>query len=281
MRHADHGATLPTSSRSAGSTRSDKRAPGRGERLGRLVAVHHGDEARVKRRLLRRGRDRRRPRSCPLAGTGDTRSSSPAASRAAARDGQREGARDTRQNMGLVREICGEALSDSARFGVHECLRRARRFGVRMAPYDSTGLEGAFAERLDHYRRTRRREARQNPRAATATFPTPLRAAMRNRCSAAVSACGRCSLYASGELCGVERGHSRSHCGCGRVVHAYSLVHDDLPAMDDDDLRRGRPTMPQGLRRGDRDPRRRRAAGPRVRDAGRDDPAAAERRAAS
>src|SRR5262249_2726818 len=26
------------------------------------------------------------------------------------------------------------------------------------------------------------------------------------------------------------------------VVHTYSLVHDDLPAMDDDDLRRGRPT---------------------------------------
>jgi farnesyl diphosphate synthase len=26
-------------------------------------------------------------------------------------------------------------------------------------------------------------------------------------------------------------------------VHAYSLVHDDLPAMDDDDLRRGRPTV--------------------------------------
>ncbi|HMU96899.1 MAG TPA: polyprenyl synthetase family protein, partial [Elusimicrobiota bacterium] len=26
------------------------------------------------------------------------------------------------------------------------------------------------------------------------------------------------------------------------VIHTYSLVHDDLPAMDDDDLRRGRPT---------------------------------------
>ena len=26
------------------------------------------------------------------------------------------------------------------------------------------------------------------------------------------------------------------------MIHAYSLVHDDLPAMDDDDLRRGRPT---------------------------------------
>ena len=26
------------------------------------------------------------------------------------------------------------------------------------------------------------------------------------------------------------------------LIHVYSLVHDDLPAMDDDDLRRGRPT---------------------------------------
>ena len=29
-------------------------------------------------------------------------------------------------------------------------------------------------------------------------------------------------------------------------VHCYSLVHDDLPAMDDDDLRRGRPTAQRG-----------------------------------
>src|SRR4051812_4722756 len=27
------------------------------------------------------------------------------------------------------------------------------------------------------------------------------------------------------------------------VIHAYSLVHDDLPCMDDDDMRRGRPTV--------------------------------------
>jgi len=32
--------------------------------------------------------------------------------------------------------------------------------------------------------------------------------------------------------------------GCAiELVHAYSLVHDDLPAMDDDELRRGRPTV--------------------------------------
>jgi len=31
--------------------------------------------------------------------------------------------------------------------------------------------------------------------------------------------------------------------GAVELVHAYSLVHDDLPAMDDDDLRRGQPTL--------------------------------------
>ena len=43
------------------------------------------------------------------------------------------------------------------------------------------------------------------------------------------------------------------------LIHTYSLIHDDLPAMDDDELRRGRPTSHVGLRRERRDPRRRRA----------------------
>ena len=29
------------------------------------------------------------------------------------------------------------------------------------------------------------------------------------------------------------------------LIHTYSLIHDDLPAMDDDDLRRGRPDLPR------------------------------------
>jgi farnesyl diphosphate synthase len=34
------------------------------------------------------------------------------------------------------------------------------------------------------------------------------------------------------------------HAGCAlELVHCYSLVHDDLPAMDDDDIRRGQPTV--------------------------------------
>ena len=43
------------------------------------------------------------------------------------------------------------------------------------------------------------------------------------------------------------------------LIHTYSLIHDDLPAMDDDDLRRGKPTCHVALRRGRGDPRRRRA----------------------
>ncbi len=39
-------------------------------------------------------------------------------------------------------------------------------------------------------------------------------------------------------------GESPLRAGCAlECVHCYSLVHDDLPAMDDDDLRRGRPTV--------------------------------------
>ena len=46
----------------------------------------------------------------------------------------------------------------------------------------------------------------------------------------AAQACGGSVQEALPAACAIE------------MVHAYSLVHDDLPAMDDDDLRRGRPT---------------------------------------
>ena len=43
-------------------------------------------------------------------------------------------------------------------------------------------------------------------------------------------------------LFGVRREHALMAGAAIEVVHCYSLVHDDLPAMDNDDLRRGRPT---------------------------------------
>jgi len=47
----------------------------------------------------------------------------------------------------------------------------------------------------------------------------------------------------SAALFDVPRGHALRAGAALECVHCYSLVHDDLPAMDDDDLRRGRPTV--------------------------------------
>jgi len=44
------------------------------------------------------------------------------------------------------------------------------------------------------------------------------------------------------EVCGARVEDALPAASAVEMVHAYSLVHDDLPAMDDDDLRRGRPT---------------------------------------
>src|SRR6476659_6547088 len=49
-------------------------------------------------------------------------------------------------------------------------------------------------------------------------------------CLAAAEACGGRSAAAIPYACAVE------------CIHTYSLIHDDLPSMDNDDLRRGRPT---------------------------------------
>jgi len=49
--------------------------------------------------------------------------------------------------------------------------------------------------------------------------------------------------YASGECLGVPADKLDAPAMAIELIHAFSLVHDDLPAMDDDDLRRGLPTL--------------------------------------
>jgi geranylgeranyl diphosphate synthase, type II len=48
--------------------------------------------------------------------------------------------------------------------------------------------------------------------------------------------------YFTGEVLGLEPRRLDAPAVAVELIHAYSLVHDDLPSMDDDDLRRGRPT---------------------------------------
>lgn len=49
-------------------------------------------------------------------------------------------------------------------------------------------------------------------------------------------------VYAAGETLGLPLERLDAPACAVELIHAYSLVHDDLPAMDDDDLRRGKPT---------------------------------------
>lgn len=49
--------------------------------------------------------------------------------------------------------------------------------------------------------------------------------------------------YATGECLGIEAHRLDAPAVALELIHAFSLVHDDLPAMDDDELRRGKPTV--------------------------------------
>jgi geranylgeranyl pyrophosphate synthase len=49
-------------------------------------------------------------------------------------------------------------------------------------------------------------------------------------------------VYLTGEALGAPLAQLDAPAAAVELIHVYSLVHDDLPAMDDDDMRRGRPT---------------------------------------
>jgi farnesyl diphosphate synthase len=48
--------------------------------------------------------------------------------------------------------------------------------------------------------------------------------------------------YSAAELCNTEIETADAAAAAVELIHAYSLVHDDMPCMDDDDLRRGKPS---------------------------------------
>ena len=49
-------------------------------------------------------------------------------------------------------------------------------------------------------------------------------------------------VYTTGQMFGVSLNNLDAPAAAVECIHAYSLIHDDLPAMDDDDVRRGQPT---------------------------------------
>ena len=99
----------------------------------------------------------------------------------------------------------------------------------------------AFAERLDHYRRRVDKKLADVLR-VDHEVPDRLLDAMRYSVLGGGKRVRPLLVYASGELVGAAEDALDAVAAAVELIHAYSLVHDDLPAMDDDDLRRGRPT---------------------------------------
>jgi farnesyl diphosphate synthase len=99
---------------------------------------------------------------------------------------------------------------------------------------------GEFRGRVDYYR------ARVNEQLSRAlddpSTPGRLREAMQYSVLGEGKRVRPLLAYAAGELCGIDESRCDPIAAAVELVHAYSLIHDDLPAMDDDDLRRGRPT---------------------------------------
>ncbi|MEW5755095.1 MAG: (2E,6E)-farnesyl diphosphate synthase [Pseudomonadota bacterium] len=76
-----------------------------------------------------------------------------------------------------------------------------------------------------------------------ATHPTRLHEAMRYACFNGGKRVRPLLVYLTGDMLGVAPEQLDGPACAMELIHTYSLVHDDLPAMDDDDLRRGKPTV--------------------------------------
>ena len=73
--------------------------------------------------------------------------------------------------------------------------------------------------------------------------PQRLHAAMRHATLGGGKRIRPLLVYAAGSLFGTDERWLDAPATAVEMIHAYSLVHDDLPAMDDDALRRGKPTV--------------------------------------
>ena len=96
--------------------------------------------------------------------------------------------------------------------------------------------------RLAHWRQ-RVDTALDTALATVAPAPPRLQAAMRHAVTGGGKRLRPLLVYAAGAATGADEAALDAPAVAIELVHAFSLVHDDLPAMDDDALRRGRPTV--------------------------------------
>ncbi len=111
-----------------------------------------------------------------------------------------------------------------------------------MAAYDSTGPAGRIRLTSRSLPRTESTRKLTEILGADPATPERLLNAMKYSVLGAGKRIRPLLAYASGELSDLPMAAVDTIAAAVELVHAYSLIHDDLPAMDDDDLRRGRPT---------------------------------------
>jgi geranylgeranyl pyrophosphate synthase len=112
----------------------------------------------------------------------------------------------------------------------------------RRAPTEGTPSETqAFEKQLEAWRL--RMEAALDKRLPPAgEIPTRLHEAMRYSVLGGGKRIRPALVFATALTLGLSEEEVEAAACAIELIHVYSLVHDDLPAMDDDDLRRGRPT---------------------------------------
>jgi farnesyl diphosphate synthase len=99
-----------------------------------------------------------------------------------------------------------------------------------------------IATALAHWRQ-RADAALEQALRAHALDDTRLQAAMRHAALLGGKRMRPLLVYATGRMLGADDTTLDAPASAVELIHAYSLVHDDLPAMDDDALRRGQPTV--------------------------------------
>ena len=103
--------------------------------------------------------------------------------------------------------------------------REAEAFGRQLETW-RLRMEGALAKRLP----------------PADEIPSRLHEAMRYSVLGGGKRIRPALLFATARTLGLTEDEVEAAACAIELIHVYSLVHDDLPAMDDDDLRRGRPT---------------------------------------
>jgi geranylgeranyl diphosphate synthase type II len=98
---------------------------------------------------------------------------------------------------------------------------------------------------LERYLEARRRavdEALDRVLPPATAYPPVIHEAMRYSVFAGGKRLRPILVIAGAEVVGGRMADVMATACCFELIHTYSLIHDDLPAMDDDDFRRGRPT---------------------------------------